>query len=118
MRGEIMQENYSSTGYLDKCPKCKRHALARLGPERFRCLRCSFSRDFSSVITDSGSSGGGFFFFVVMGLVVVILGNLLNQVSGGLQTSPVQPLQQELTYELSERDRLWQIQTSPEESYP
>mgnify|MGYP001800993826 CR=1 FL=1 len=73
-----MLEVKESLHVLHTCPNCGKATLAQIGNERFRCLWCNFSRDFSRSARFGGAAPGkgGLFFLLMIGafLLVLLLG--------------------------------------------
>lgn len=57
-----------------ECPKCGKHTVVELSPSLYRCLNCSFERDFSkSEERESESKGPGLVFAVITSILLLLV---------------------------------------------
>ena len=71
-----MNSNYfDHSDSLHECPKCGKHALARISDQRYQCVWCRFYRDFSNNRGSDGSFGSILLFLVGLFVVFLLAGN-------------------------------------------
>lgn len=57
-----------------ECPKCGKHTVVELSSSLYRCLNCSFERDFSkSEDRESGSKDSGLLLAVITGILLLLV---------------------------------------------
>lgn len=58
--------------YLEECPQCGKHSLARHGEDKYHCLWCGFYRDISA---QPSGGGRGVIVAIILAFLLVALAN-------------------------------------------
>lgn len=69
MRDDLLQTKFETS--MHQCPNCSKNALIQLDIDKYRCLWCGFSRDFS--VQTTGSFEGVLAVLSTVGLIMLLL---------------------------------------------